>query len=246
MNKTNLGLVDYVKEQLGRPYWMGTFGQIATEHIYYYNKSRPDIAHYYTAADFPSQYGQRVHDCIGLIKGYMWSVTPESAPVYGSNGCPDVDADSMLKLCAERGNIGTIPDIPGVLVFYKGHIGVYIGGGQVVEARGHAYGVVQTKLAERSWKNWGKCPYISYETKEEEKVIRYAKLSDIPNDWGARDVVEMLMNAEIIMGDGSDPSGNNDIIDLSHDQVRNLVFEYRGGAFDRQLIAKGISPAVKV
>ena len=37
MKKTNTGLVDYAKAQLGRPYWMGTFGQIATEHIYYYD-----------------------------------------------------------------------------------------------------------------------------------------------------------------------------------------------------------------
>ena len=244
MKKTNTGLVDYAKVQLGRPYWMGTFGQIATEHIYYYNKNRPDIAHYYTAADFPDQYGQRVHDCIGLIKGYIWSDTPESAPKYASGGCPDVDADTMLRLCPEQGGIGTIPDVPGVLVFFKGHIGVYIGGGEVIEARGHRYGVVQTKLSERGWKNWGKCPYISYET-EEEEMVRYAKLSDIPDDWGARGVIETLMNAEIIMGDGSDPAGNNDVIDLSHDQVRSLVFAYRGGAFDRQLMAKGMSPAVQ-
>ena len=76
-------------------------------------------------------------------------------------------------------------------------------------------------------------------------MVRYAKLSDIPDDWGARGVIETLMNAEIIMGDGSDPAGNNDVIDLSHDQVRSLVFAYRGGAFDRQLMAKGMSPAVQ-
>lgn len=75
-------------------------------------------------------------------------------------------------------------------------------------------------------------------------MVRYERLSDIPNDNGFRDVVETLMNAKIISGDGSDPTGNNDVIDLSHDQVRSLVFEYRGGAFDRKLTAMGMAPAV--
>jgi len=83
------------------------------------------------------------------------------------------------------------------------------------------------------------------ESEEEEDMIRYKKLSDIPNDCGFQDVIETLMNAKIINGDGTDKTGNNDVIDLSHDQVRSLVFEYRGGAFDRKLIAEGMTPAVK-
>jgi hypothetical protein len=77
-------------------------------------------------------------------------------------------------------------------------------------------------------------------------MIRYQRLSDIPNNYGFRDIINILMTAKIINGDGSDKEGNNDIIDLSHDQVRSLVFEYRGGAFDRKLIAEGKSPAVQV
>ena len=53
------------------------------------------------------------------------------------------------------------------------------------------------------------------------------------------------MNAGVIQGDGSDPAGNGDVIDLSHDQVRLLVFAYRGGAFDARLKAAGLEPAVK-
>ncbi len=78
------------------------------------------------------------------------------------------------------------------------------------------------------------------------EVKRYQKLSDIPNEYGFRDIVEKLMDAKIINGDGSDPAGNDDVIDLSHDQVRMLVFLYRGGAFDRKLQAEGLEPAVKI
>ncbi|MBE6719187.1 MAG: hypothetical protein E7571_00845 [Ruminococcaceae bacterium] len=49
-------------------------------------------------------------------------------------------------------------------MFLPGHVGVYIGGGYVIEAKGHAYGVVKTAFKGRGWKNWGKCPWITYET----------------------------------------------------------------------------------
>ena len=62
------------------------------------------------------------------------------------------------------------------------------------------------------------------EEESEDEMVRYAKLSDIPNEWGFRDVIEILMDAKIINGDGSDKAGNNDIDSLSHDQVRSLIF----------------------
>lgn len=79
---------------------------------------------------------------------------------------------------------------------------------------------------------------------EEDEMVRYERLTDIPE--GFRGIIEKLMNAGIIAGDGSDPTGNNDRIDLSHDQVRSLIFEYRGGAFDRKLMAMGMKPVVEV
>jgi len=48
----------------------------------------------------------------------------------------------------------------------------------------------------------------------------------------------------IIQGDGSDATGNGDVINLTHEQVRTLVFIYRGGGFDRKLQAVGMETAV--
>ena len=83
----------------------------------------------------------------------------------------------------------------------------------------------------------------------EEEQMRYTRLKDIPNNWdkegNPRATVEKLMNAGILNGDGSDPVGNDDVIDLSHDMVRTLILEYRGGAFDRALIKAGFEPAVE-
>lgn len=88
--------------------------------------------------------------------------------------------------------------------------------------------------------------YVSKATEEEvEEVVRYERLKDIPNNNGFRDIIEQLMDAGILGGDGSDKTGNNDIIDLSHDMVRNLVLEYRGGAFDRKFKAVGMKPVVE-
>ena len=79
---------------------------------------------------------------------------------------------------------------------------------------------------------------------EEENMVRYERLRDIQNKE-FHDIIEKLMDANILGGDGSDPTGNDDIIDLSHDMVRTIVLEYRGGAFDRKLKAMGMEPAVK-
>lgn len=78
---------------------------------------------------------------------------------------------------------------------------------------------------------------------EEDSVVRYTYLKDIPEKF--RPVIGTLMDAGIIQGDGSDPIGNGDVIDLSHDQVRTLVFAYRGGAFDSKLTACGMEPAAR-
>ena len=72
--------------------------------------------------------------------------------------------------------------------------------------------------------------------------VRYKYLKDVPENF--RPIIETLMNAGIINGDGSDKNGNNDVIDLSHDQVRTLIFIYRGGGFDRELMKKGFTPVV--
>ena len=160
MAKTNTGLAEYALAQLGKPYWYGTFGQTASEALL--AQKREQYPEYYKADDFESQFGQKVHDCVGLIKGYRWCDTPDSEPAYKS--VQDVAVSGLYMSCPESGSIDTMPDIPGVCVFMRdmSHVGVYVGGGYVVEATGHARGVVKTKLAGRGWALWGKPRWISY------------------------------------------------------------------------------------
>lgn len=161
MSKTGKGLAEYAIAQLGKPYWYGTFGQAANAGLL--AEKRQQYPGYYTAGDFPAQFGQKVHDCVGLIKGYLWCDTPDSEPIY--KAAQDVAVSGLYMVCPESGSIDTMPDIPGVCVFMRdmSHVGVYVGDGYVVEATGHARGVVKTKLAGRGWGLWGKPRWISYD-----------------------------------------------------------------------------------
>lgn len=79
-------------------------------------------------------------------------------------------------------------------------------------------------------------------TEEEETEVRYKKLTDIPDKWNFRKIINDLMTAGIIAGDGSDPDGNGDVIDLSHDMVRLIIFDYRAGVYDDALRSAGLEP----
>ena len=167
MQKTARGLVEYALAQLGRPYWYGTFGQAASKALYDQKKNRYPQRYEWEYA--PGAEGKKVHDCVGLVKGYLWCDNPaDVTPVY--NATQDLSANGMRNACKIKGEIATMPEIPGLLVFYNGHVGVYIGGGEVVEARSRRYGVYKSKLKDRPWTSWGYCPYITYEAPAQKTV----------------------------------------------------------------------------
>lgn len=157
-------LVEYAKGQLGRPYWYGTYGQITSAALL--GTKRQQYPKYYNQDNykvkFTDQYGQKAHDCAGLIKGAVWcDGVVDAKPTYVSK--QDLCANDILKkACSVTGDIKDMPDVPGILVHYSGHIGIYIGGGYVIEARGHDYGVVKTKLGSRAWEHYGFCDWIQY------------------------------------------------------------------------------------
>ena len=111
--------------------------------------------------------GKRTADCVGLIKGYSWYDTASQMTILVSNGMPDIGADIMYENATEKGTIDTIPEIPGLAVWKEGHIGVYIGEGEVVEAYRTTSGVIRSELANGGWTHWLKIPYINYIEQEE-------------------------------------------------------------------------------
>ena len=147
----------------GWGYVWGTYGNVLTESLLAYKVSQyPDGVGNHENFIRAHWLGGRTTDCVGLIKGYSW-LSPETMTIdYGTHGMPDIGANQMYYTARESGPISTMPDIPGLAVWHEGHIGVYIGGGQVIEAMGTKNGVVKTELAKRNWTHWLKIPYINY------------------------------------------------------------------------------------
>lgn len=159
-------LVTYVTHawESGWGYVWGTFGQTLTESLLESKiRQYPDGVGSYEDVIRSKWLGGRTADCIGLIKGYGWLDTDSMTIRYGTNGMPDIGADAMYRNASVKGTIGTIPETPGLAVWKSGHIGVYIGDGEVIEAMGTNYGVVKTQLADRNWTAWLEIPYIQYD-----------------------------------------------------------------------------------
>ena len=164
----------------GHPYWYGTCGYRATEALL--RKKRSRYPKYYPArldAKFRRDIaaGEVVADCVGACKGYAW--TGGGAAIlaaigqkgsipqrYQANGCPDKGADSMLdwarKQGAPWGTVDRLPDVPGLCLHKKGHVGYTVGGGWAVEWRGTQWGCVRTRISDRPWTEWFALPFLDY------------------------------------------------------------------------------------
>ena len=187
---TNLCLVKYAENMLdyGSPYWYGTFGNVASEALYL-EKKRQYKEQYekWSKYSFESQYGMKVHDCVGLIKGYLMSTSIDengyvTSPLLPSkyNAVYDFSANGLEAKATEKGDISSIPEIKGLIVWKSGHVGIYVGNGWVIEERGHTYGTVKTRLADRPWAKWLKCPYIKYIDEPKPEPEKKACMVELP------------------------------------------------------------------
>lgn len=160
---TNRGLVEYVKKQVGNPYIYGTFGQLgnskllATKHEQYpsfVTTKRVEIVR----ANPNKYYGKPWHDCAGLIKGYLM----QKNLTVAYNAKYDLSANAFYNRATRKGAIGSIPEIPGLGLWKNNHVGIYLGGGRCIQAKGFDYGVVESDL--RGFTNWFEVPYVEYDS----------------------------------------------------------------------------------
>lgn len=160
---TNNQIVAWAEMALakGAKYWYGTCWYEASESLL--TRKAKQYPGHYTSRRMSTYRkhiaeGRMVCDCVGLIKGFFWTSNGTTSNKYEANNCPDRSADGMFSLCDETWSIKDMPDEPGLVVWLKGHIGIYVGNGEVIEARGYKYGVVRTKLSARPWKKAGRLP----------------------------------------------------------------------------------------
>lgn len=163
--KNNLDIVKWaVHAQENRwGYVYGTYGSVLNEALLTGKISQyPNEVGGYE--DFIRQHwlGGRTVDCVGLIKGYGWYNTETAQIQIGANGMPDISANAMFENASKKGTIDTIPEIPGLAVWHEGHIGIYIGNGEVIQAANTNVGVIRTPIGQSGWTHWLKIPYIQY------------------------------------------------------------------------------------
>jgi hypothetical protein len=164
-SKNNLDLVAYAENSFASRwgYVWGTYGDVLTDSLFAYKLEQyPDGVGTYEDFIRGNWLGGRTTDCVGLIKGYGWFNHDTKKIEYGTNEMSDLSADGMYNAAAVKGSINTMPDISGLAVWRSGHIGIYIGNGEVIEAMGTKYGVVKTQLDGRGWKAWLEIPHIQY------------------------------------------------------------------------------------
>lgn len=110
--------------------------------------------------------GHKVADCSGL---FSWAFKQLGGYMYhGSN-------TMWNKYCTAKGEMRNgkrtdgKPLLPGTAVFTynkkdgkRGHVGLYIGDGWVIEAKGTQAGVVNTKVTNSKWVEWGELKGVDY------------------------------------------------------------------------------------
>ena len=152
--------------KLGVNYLYASKGEVATEQkINMWAKMYPSYYTHTRLKKAMKMKGSLATDCSGLISWY-------TGIMRGSQGYYDT--------AVKRGSIKDIPERVGVAVWRKGHIGVYVGFGLVVEAKGIDYGVVVTKLKDGNWTHWLQLKDIAYFDYEPEyKINKNSKRTDV-------------------------------------------------------------------
>lgn len=197
--KTNYEFIEYLKNILKKNtvYMWGEYGRLVTSSTINSKKNQ-----------YPTHYDNDkvkllktlinknyyAYDCAGLIKSYWMSD-------YGTNNVKynkkyDKDAYGItIGNATEIGNIENIPEIPGLLLYMKGHCGIYIGNNQVIECTSNEKyvkrsggGVGITKLTDRKWEKWVKSKWLNYENsnyyivKQGDTLTKISKLFNVSVD----------------------------------------------------------------
>ena len=114
---------------------MGTYGQIASESVYNSCKSRypesyPPKKWTYESFAKDIRAKSKVMDCSGLIKAFFMTPTPLETPYAPAKYIAkyDLSANMLEQQATEKGDIKTIPEIAGLIVWRSGHVGVGLSG----------------------------------------------------------------------------------------------------------------------
>lgn len=143
------GLIEFCKSKVGTPYVYGAKGEILTEsRLQVLKKQNPGMYTTTYTAKARQFIGRHCTDCSGLISWY-------TGTIRGSYNYHDT-AD-------ERVPIGSLNEsMAGWALWKPGHIGIYIGGGYCIEAKGINYGTIKSRVGDTAWQKALKLCDIDY------------------------------------------------------------------------------------
>lgn len=157
--------------KLNTIYATGTFGQEITNNVILAKRNQyPNKYPANKISELRALVGKKYYgfDCLGFIKSILWGFPNVR---YLSNDVADFTEQGMMTLCSEVStDWSKIPS--GAVLYMAGHVGIYLGNGEVAECTTKWTGnVLISKLGNiskyktgkyRIWLKWGKIKYIDY------------------------------------------------------------------------------------
>jgi len=184
MPQTNSWLCKYAIAQLGKPYLMGSAGEIrVSSQTELYQKDYVSTSDAHTNPNYNKEV--KHHDCSGLIVGALTCDTVDGDPTGTTSVYHGSTTQYNANCRTKSTSMSNFPYIPGTLVFHnndegtKTHVGIYIGTftdlngtehtDAVVEAKGRDWGVVISDLSAWKWNSWGQLSVCEVDTTKDMK-----------------------------------------------------------------------------
>lgn len=138
--KSGAELAEYALSNIGTPYFFGAKMNVLTEnYMAQMHKLYPGTVttNYMQKARNRSQVGKVNTDCSGLIGAYREK---------------QIGSSQLYSTAKKRMPISQVNDFGvGVVLWKQGHVGVYVGNGYCVEAKGIDYGTIKSKVSDTKW-----------------------------------------------------------------------------------------------
>lgn len=151
---TGTKMATFCKSKIGTPYVYGAKGArgpLTQSWLNMLIKMYPKqfTASYQKKIKDKKLVGKTCTDCSGLVSWYTGK---------------EIGSSQLYSQASKRIPISNWKDFPiGTVVWKSGHVGVYLGDGQVVEAKGINYGTVQTPIESVKWKYGLLFSWIQYD-----------------------------------------------------------------------------------
>lgn len=101
-------------------------------------------------------------DCVNLIKAILWGWKDGKMGKYASNTVPDTNANGFINLCDDVSTDMSIIK-PMELIWFSGHVGLYLGNGKCIECAPSLNKVAITNMSyQGKWCKHGKLPWVTY------------------------------------------------------------------------------------